>query len=76
VTVAKRKLMERLSPVAKRIAADLGVADAYVVQDALKRRAPGVLFDVRLDELSREQLEDLADAVQSELRAEGYTFQS
>jgi hypothetical protein len=57
---------------AKRIAADLRVDDPYTVHDALKRRSPGVLLpDVRADEFSRDQLDDLCDAVESELRAPG-----
>jgi hypothetical protein len=67
--------MERLSAVAKRIAADLALADPYVVQEALRRRAPGVLsIGFRVDELSRDQYDDLCDAVESELsrsKAEG-----
>lgn len=54
---------------ARRIAADIGAADAGEVYRAIERRAPGVLFvNARVDELSRDQYEDLCFAVESELR--------
>jgi hypothetical protein len=70
--VLRRVLIQQISPLAKRIAADLGVDDVRAVQEAIKRRAPGVLsIHVRFDELSRDQYDDLCDAVEDELCTSG-----
>jgi hypothetical protein len=53
---------------ARRIAADIGRDDAHEVYRAMERRCPGVLFiHVRLNELSRDQYDDLCYAVESEI---------
>jgi hypothetical protein len=65
----RRPLIQRISPLARRIPLDLGVDDVGVV-DALKRRAPGAL-ELRADELARDQYDDLCDAVEPEIRGRG-----
>jgi hypothetical protein len=53
---------------ARRIAAEVRRTDAVEVYRALERRCPGVLrLSVRLDELSRDQYDDLCCAVELEL---------
>ena len=61
------KFLPNLS-LARRIAADIDCDDAREVHRAIQRRCPGVLqIHVTIDELSRDQYDDLCFAVESEV---------
>ena len=65
--VSAVKFLPNLS-LAKRIAVDIGCDDAHEVHRAIQQRCPGVLqIHVRLDELSRDEYDDLCFAIELEI---------